>query len=346
MTAGIHAPGLVAIMGSGELTKSMLPVHRRLLQRVKQSGPVRGVILDTPAAFQSNVHHLSAQAERFFSTSLQVDVRTLAWEDYRQREHRPDYLAALESANYIFCGPGSPSYAMRQWSGTEVPEVLRISLRSGTCIAFASAAALTLGAVTIPVYEIYKVGEEPYWIEGMDLLSELGLKVAVIPHFNNRSGEGFDTRFSFMGERRFNELLEVMPAETSVLGIDEHTACLLDGQSGTVSAQGRGKVTVLTGERRLELTGGQTIRLNELTGGEPPRAPAPRPEAAPEAPGEQLIEAGRLKPLIETLVSMRTEARAASQWDLADRIRDALAAGGVDLRDEESGTSWNFRESR
>ena len=33
MTTGNRALGLIAIMGSGELTKSMLPVHRRLLER-------------------------------------------------------------------------------------------------------------------------------------------------------------------------------------------------------------------------------------------------------------------------------------------------------------------------
>jgi len=172
----------------------MLPVHRRLLERIRQSGPVRGVILDTPAAFQSNVHELSAQAEDFFSTSLRVEVTTLAWDDYRLPAARPEYLARLKSANFIFCGPGSPSYALREWSGTDVPEILRGLLWTGACIAFSSAAALTLGAATVPVYEIYKAGDDPYWLEGMDLLSALGLTVAVVPHFNNRSGQGFDTR--------------------------------------------------------------------------------------------------------------------------------------------------------
>jgi len=34
----------------------------------------------------------------------------------------------------------------------------------------ASAAALTIGRVTIPVYEIYKAGEAPRWLPGLDLL--------------------------------------------------------------------------------------------------------------------------------------------------------------------------------
>ncbi len=53
---------------------------------------------------------------------------------------------------------------------------------------FASAAALTLGRWTVPVYEIYKVGEDPHWLEGLDLLSQTGIDGAVIPHFDNAEG--------------------------------------------------------------------------------------------------------------------------------------------------------------
>lgn len=348
MATGNEGRGLIAIMGSGELTKSMLPVHRRLLERVRQSGPVKGVILDTPAAFQSNVDQLRKQAEGFFSTSLRVEFTSLAWDDYEEPKSRDAYLAGLQNANFIFCGPGSPSYAMRRWSGTEVPGILRQRFRSGACIAFASAAALTLGAATVPVYEIFKAGEEPYWLEGMDLLSELGLKVAVIPHFNNRSGDGFDTRFCYLGERRFHRMLELLPEGSSVLGIDEHTACLLDGLNRSLSAQGRGKVTIFTGDRTLELSRGQTIGLDDVPGGEPPLVLPARTfeSAAPEEPAGPSLGAENLKSLIEALVSMRADARSASHWDLADQIRDALAAAGVEIRDEDEGTSWSFRESR
>ena len=54
---------------------------------------------------------------------------------------------------------------------------------------FATAAALTLGAFTVPVYEIYKVGEDPHWLEGLDVLGSVGLSVAVVPHYNNAEGE-------------------------------------------------------------------------------------------------------------------------------------------------------------
>ena len=56
----------------------------------------------------------------------------------------------------------------------------RSSASSGALV-FASAAALTLGVVTVPVYEIYKVGADPCWLDGLDLLSALGLPVGGDP---------------------------------------------------------------------------------------------------------------------------------------------------------------------
>ncbi len=77
----------------------------------------------------------------------------------------------------------------------------RSSSRGGG-VTFASAAALTLGRFTVPVYEIYKVGVEPCWLDGLDVLGPFGLNVAVIPHYDNAEGGHHDTRFCYLGERR------------------------------------------------------------------------------------------------------------------------------------------------
>src|SRR5258708_22449969 len=108
-------------------------------------------------------------------------------------------LARLRQARFVFAGPGSPSYALRQWADSLVPQVLKDKLSDGGCVVFSSAAALTLGLVTVPVYEIYKVGEAPRWLEGLDLLAATGLNAAVIPHFNNAEGGNHDTRYCYLG---------------------------------------------------------------------------------------------------------------------------------------------------
>ncbi len=52
---------------------------------------------------------------------------------------------------------------------------------------------------------------------------------------------------------------------------------------------------------------------------------------------EQSIEAA---PFIDLLVRIRTELRAAKQWQLSDRVRDGLKDLGVILEDSAQGTSW------
>jgi len=46
--------------------------------------------------------------------------------------------------------------------------------------------------------------------------------------------------------------------------------------------------------------------------------------------------------LIETLIAIRRELRAAKQWALADQIRDRLGALGVQLQDGPEGTTWTL----
>jgi cysteinyl-tRNA synthetase len=48
----------------------------------------------------------------------------------------------------------------------------------------------------------------------------------------------------------------------------------------------------------------------------------------------------RLAALVEMLVEIRDELRAAEQWELADRIRQRLADQDILLEDGKHGTSW------
>jgi hypothetical protein len=179
-----------------------------------------------------------------------------------------------------------------------IPELLREKLRSGGCVTFASAAACTLGVVALPVYEVYKVGEPVRWEKGMNLLSEAGLPVAVIPHYNNREGGTHDTRFCYMGEPRLKLLEEMMPSETFVLGVDEHTACIIDLDSDEMTVTGIGCVTIRSAGHENTIESGHSMplqRVRAMGGGEGPSAagslavvtsPAPMPSGgvAEESP--------------------------------------------------------------
>ena len=135
-------------------------------------------------------------------------------------------------------------------------------IKKGANAFFASAAATTLGENTVPVYEIYKVGIDPYWEEGLDLLSLYGLSCTVVPHFNNREGGNHDTSFSYVGKNRMNKLME--KNYSNLLGIDEHTALIISGKENTFEVYGLGQVTVINKDKTLEFKSGETYDLITL----------------------------------------------------------------------------------
>ncbi|MEA3018655.1 MAG: hypothetical protein QOI47_179, partial [Actinomycetota bacterium] len=204
-------------MGSGETSPTMVKPHRALLERVGGTA----VFLDTPVGFQENRGEIAERVVDYFADSVGVPIEVVSVGGGTFESEAA--LASIQRAAYVFSGPGSPTYALEQWRDTPVPELLREKLRAGGAVSFASAAALTLGALTVPVYEIYKVGAAPHWLDGLDLLAESGLDAAVIPHYNNAEGGTHDTRFCYLGERRLAMMESELPAGAFVLGVDEHT---------------------------------------------------------------------------------------------------------------------------
>jgi hypothetical protein len=413
-------PRVLAVMGSGETAPTMAKVHRTLFDRF-EARVVPAAIVDTPYGFQENADELSARTLEFFATSVgnPVDVASFrsAAED---AVTEATAVARIREARYVMAGPGSPSYALRQWAGTGIPDALGEKLAGGGILTMASAAALTLGVVTIPVYEIYKVGEDPRWIQGLDLLgAATGLRAAVVPHYDNAEGGTHDTRFCYMGERRLRTLEAMLPEGAFVLGVDSHTALVLDLDTGGASIAGLGGVTVRVDGRSTRFEAGATLPIDAL--GEAARALAAgdavetvhdaalagsasdaRPAAPPlrdamadlegtfvaalehgetreavaalldldaaisarlrqgeDSPdldsasamfrslivrlGEGAIASGSrdtIDGLVDGLVEARDTARANRDFATADRLRDRLAAAGIEVRDGANGSTW------
>ena len=257
-------PRILAIMGSGETAPTMAKVHRALFERFEVGGaPVPAAILDTPYGFQENADELSSRTLEFFATSV---GRPATVASYRSRDVDGVTLATavarIREARYVMAGPGSPSYAPRQWVGGPIPDLLAAKLAGGGIVTMASAAALTIGVVTIPVYEVYKVGEEPRWLEGLDLLGRAtDLRAAVVPHYDNAEGGTHDTRFCYMGERRLRMLEAGLPAGAFILGVDSHTALVLDLEAGTAAVSGLGGATVRVGGRSAIFGSGHEVPI-------------------------------------------------------------------------------------
>jgi cyanophycinase-like exopeptidase len=254
---------LLVVMGSGETAPAMVKTHREVLSR-SGSGPA--AMLDTPFGFQLNADELVARTRTYFAESVGTPVDVARW---RHRDDpvvgREQTLALLGQARWVFAGPGSPTYALRQWRDTAVPDALADVVTRGGTLVLGSAAAVTLGTQAIPVYEIYKAGEPARWVEGLDLLGRLtGIRAAVVPHYDNAEGGSHDTRFCYLGEQRLAALEHSLPDDVGVLGVDEHTALILDVDARTATVSGSGVVTVRRrGHSRTYPTGAR-LTLDDL----------------------------------------------------------------------------------
>src|SRR6266849_9470985 len=146
---------ILAIIGSGETSPTMVTVHRELVARLGLTSP-QAIVLATPYAFQENAADVSARAQRYFADSVGLHVRIaagtspkadpevaspLTGEDTEGRE-----AAGITTADWVFAGPGSPSYALAQWRAGPVAAGLRDRVLAGDGVTvLASAAAATAG---------------------------------------------------------------------------------------------------------------------------------------------------------------------------------------------------------
>ncbi|NEB54620.1 hypothetical protein G3I48_20425 [Streptomyces griseus] len=435
--------GLLVLMGSGETSPTMVTLHRDLVAHLGGDADA-AVILETPYGFQVNRDDISSRAREYFRRSVGLatvvapDTQAGAPSIGAPGDGDADKVRDLvRRADWVFSGPGSPSYALNRWHTLRLGEILRERVARGYGVTvMASAAACTVGFAALPVYEVYKAGHPPAWLTGLDLLGALGLPVAVIPHYDNAEGGTHDTRFCYLGEPRLSALEQELPDESAILGIDEHTAVIVDLSTSLVRVWGRGFMTIRRQGASTLVPGGTTLPLEQLrdlvAGTEPAVVPLPRRPADADADAdggvgaahraatagaggaatlqeavaaaelrfdsaqgardagtmaEVAVElesviaawsadmeedqggewartvlhgmirrlaqaAGRglrepehtLGRILVPLLGLRRRLRADGAYDLADEVREAVAAGGVRLHDTPEGSEWRWEE--
>ncbi len=375
--------GPLILIGSAETSPGMVKVHREIMSKLPADPRV--VYIDTPHGFQENAALITSKVQEYFDISLSqaVEVASLLDASLASPATVEAFRLAIEGADYVFAGPGSPSYALTQWHSVDaVASLVRASV-AGAAIAFASAAAVTAGRLAIPVYEIYKVGARPYWLDGIDLLSKVtGIDAVVVPHWDNRDGEHHDTGHCYIGRRRLNELIELLPEGLPIIGIDEHTAATFHG--GWLTVSGRGSLTVLSGGNEETVSEGNQVASGDLFAVRPVEAsPVLDPiesidlqatlaqggglaaadlilsrldddqagearrmivELAETVSTGQLDPTDQIRPFVDLLIATRDRARDRGDFEEADRIRDVLTESGVEVQDESDGTHWTLRD--
>lgn len=370
-------PGILALFGSGETSPSGRKVFDRLLKDLPPQP--RLALVETPAGFELNSAQVIGRVAEFLRFRLQNYAPQTTAIPARRRgtPFSPDdrsLAAPLLEADLIFMGPGSPTYAVRQLRDSVAWDYIRARHRLGAPLALASAAVIAISAYALPVYEIYKVGEDPHWKPGLDFFGAYGLPLVFVPHWNNNDGgDELDTSRCFMGQARFAELVELLPPDLTIVGIDESTALLMDLQQGSCQVIGLGGVTVIhTGhehdsaddppgaglEQVAEQRGGHVhvhpdgdsfalseccpVELRDVIHGLPPAAwkealaAQARLDAARRA-AVQPPEAVTAPPEVQALADRRQQARLEKDWPEADRLRQAIAALGWKVTDTPGG---------
>ena len=334
-------PRILAIMGSGETAPTMVTTHRRLTSLLPS--PVKAVVLDTPYGFQENALELATKAVEYFKTSINVDLVVAGLVRLHDTHIAADPVAierglrALSDADYIFAGPGSPTYALRQWAGSSVARIIIDKLNNGGIVTFASAAALTLGKATVPVYEVYKVGQDVQALDGLDILAAIGINAAVIPHYDNTEGANHDTRFCYLGEARLQMFESLLDEDTYVLGVDEHTGLVIDLDAATASIVGNSNVTIRLRTESFVYPTGSVIPLSLL------QSPSSLLTGSGEVSSSHSIAPSPVAPAAAQANSLDAVLDESIQrFDQAMQQRDALAAARAALSLEQAMQDWSI----
>ena len=371
-----YRPGLIILFGSGESS----PTGRKVFDQICRELPPspRIALLETPAGFELNSTQVVGRVADFIQQRLQNYHPQVSVIPARKRgtDYSPDdpeIVYPLLEANMIFLGPGSPTYTVRQLRYSLAWDYLVARHRLGAALVMASAAMIAASAFALPVYEIYKVGEDPHWNQGLDFFGIYGLPLVFIPHWNNNDGGAeLDTSRCFMGQSRFALLMEMLPPYLTVVGIDEKTALIVDPHEGICRVAGLGGVTLIhtgrihpgasaeadqVGSGLEEIADNREAHVHQFQNGDSFHltriGPFQTPEGGRGLPaevwhraleveskrslevGENLVE----EPDEEVLafVKEREAARQRKDWAEADRLRVQIAAMGWEVRDKSGG---------
>ena len=335
--------GQIAFLGSGETSLAGGRIFETLARLLPY--PLRVAVMETPAGFELNSAAVASRVADFLRTRLQnysarVDVIPARKRGSAFSPDDPEILKPLLHANMIFMGPGSPTYAVRQLQGTLAWDIIRARHRLGATLVFASAATISVSAWVLPVYEIYKVGQDVFSLPGLDLFSDFGVPLSFIPHWNNTDGgDDLDTSRCFMGMERFKQWCDLLPADHTLVGLDEHTGLIIDFEKGECTVSGMSSVSLVRACDPEIYAAGTVFPLREL-GDLKMLEPLERgisPAAWDLIANAVHPDNESLSADVQALVDARQKARAAKDWAASDRLRDELAARGWTVKDTPEG---------
>ena len=228
----------MALVGSGEFLEVMVPVDAELLA----GRPQRAVFLPTAAAEEGpeRVRYWTDLATAHYA-SMGIEPVALEVLDAADAD-RPELALKVAGAGLVYLSGGNPGYLAHTLAGTAVWQAILRAWRSGAALAGCSAGACALSRLAD---DFRRPGR--YSGEGLAVVPQL----VVLPHFDR-----FEQWMPGLAER----MLARTPSDATLIGIDEETALVADGDDFTV----RGNKSVWRIDRdgtRLEFRAGEQLAL-------------------------------------------------------------------------------------
>src|SRR6266496_6543791 len=229
------ANGTVALVGAGEYLPEILPVDKKLLERIK--GTPRVAVLPTASALDGeDVPERWARMGVEHFAQLGVTAESIMLLNRADAENA-DIAARLANANFIYFSGGKPRYLLETLQGTASWQAILNVFTTGGIVAGCSAGAMVLGGDVFDFPQVWRT------------IPALGLvpRIAVIPHFDELPSWLADT--ITRGRHK-----------TKVVGIDGATA--LVGPNDQWMVYGRGGVTVFTEKGKKRYMAGEVVPLD------------------------------------------------------------------------------------
>ena len=227
--------GTVALVGAGEYLQEMLPVDRKLLERV--NGTPKVVVLPTASAPDGEgVPERWARMGVEHFAQLDVTAEPVMLLNRKDAENA-DISSQIADANFIYFSGGKPRYLLETLQGTRSWQSILDVFAAGGIIAGCSAGAMVLGGEVFDFPQIWRT------------IPALGLVpgIAVIPHFDELPSLMLGTITH--GKRK-----------STIVGVDGTTALVGSDHQWTV--YGRGSVTVFTKSGKQRYVEGEIVPLD------------------------------------------------------------------------------------
>ena len=219
--------GYILLAGGAEFDGRMASPDQRAIYLAGGSGvPVRII----PAAAAPDNNHILAgdNGLRWFKGLGAKDVTSLELVD-RASADREDIVAELRNARLFYLLGGSPTHLYSSLAGSRGWQAVLDAHQEGAVIAGSSAGAMVLCSHFF----------DPYTREVMEGLN-LVPNACVLPHY---------TSFGRHWVKRLQATLpQTMLPQIALIGIEEQTAAINDGEQGRWTVYGKGHVTLIRGD--------------------------------------------------------------------------------------------------